>query len=69
MDIEKLVASYRGYLQASVQLREIGAFGGGLADMFRGTIRAHQEAEEAYVREQLIARSKEVDDLKAISHK
>ena len=67
--IKGLIASYRAYLQASIQLREIGAFGGGLDAIFRTTIREHQQAEEAYIKDKLEARAEGVKSLKAISHK
>lgn len=69
MDIEALIISYRRYLQASIQFREIGAFGGVAKDIFAKQIAEHQANEATYIQEQLSKRSDELQALKAISHK
>lgn len=69
MDIDALIASYRRYLLASIQAREVGSFGGGLDKMFGATIAEHRVAEEAYIIAELARRGAEVAELKAISQK
>lgn len=65
MDIDDLIQSYRKYLQASIQHREIVSFSSQLSDIFRQQINEHKAKEAAYIEQQLIARGAEVAKLKS----
>jgi hypothetical protein len=69
MDIDELAKSYRQYVQARIQIREVGSFGGGLTGIFEGTIARHLQSESDYVAAELRRRALEVEGLRVISKK
>lgn len=59
--LSDLFAAYGRALIAKVQMREFTAWGGGVMDMFRSTVKEHQEMEDRYV-ESVADKRKAADD-------